>query len=246
MYDKIMLVDANNFVYQTYYGCGYSNNTYLTKEEIIEKTVESVLERIKWIEDYRKTNLDDNYDIYLVFDAPGGKDKRLEIYPEYKGGRSPMPEEIKKILNQLEETTDYKIIKENGLEADDVIAQITTQCDDREILIVSTDRDLEALVKSNVSIYRKGKIITEYALREELQTKANLMEFIQLRKALTGDGSDNIKGVKGIGKVKSLDILHTAEANLKTSSLYEGVLRQLSAEQRNEFKLAYKVIQFQM
>lgn len=245
MRDKLMLIDINNFAYQTYYGCGYCNDEY-SIEEAIENTLNSIYTRIEWIQEFKSMNDSYDYDVYLVFDAPGGKDKRLEIYPEYKGGRSPMPTEIREVLKQLEEVGEYRMIKENGLEADDIIARITTKCDDREILIVSTDRDLEALVKSNVSIYRKGKTITEYTLRKELQTKANLMEFIQLRKALTGDGSDNIKGVKGIGKVKSLDILHTAEANLKTSSLYEGVLRQLSAEQRNEFKLAYKVIQFQM
>lgn len=245
MKNKLMLVDINNFVYQTYYGCGHCNDSY-SVEEAVEKTIESVRERIEWIEEFNQIDFDDKYDICLVFDAPGGKDKRLEIYPEYKGGRSSMPEEIREVLRQLEETDDYKVIKENGLEADDVIARITTQCDDREILIVSTDRDLEALVKSNVSIYKKGRTITEQDLREELRTKANLMEFIQIRKALMGDGSDNIRGVEGIGKVRSLNILHKAEANLDKRSLYEGVLRQLNAEQRNEFKLAYKVIQFQL
>lgn len=228
---KLILIDISNLVYQTYYGLGYYRESD-SIDNMVQDTMVAIQNRID--------KLEEEGEVYLIFDAPDGKDKRLKMFPEYKAGREEKPEAVKRILNILEKSA-YRKTRKKGLEADDVIAKISNYYKDKEILIVSSDRDLEALLRDGVSILQKGKTITEKDVREELGTDKNLKDFIQVRKALMGDSSDNIKGVSKIGKVKSLKMLNDVEGE----DLYNGILNMLNEEQQEEFKLAYELIKFQ-
>lgn len=239
MYDLI-LVDVSNFVFRMYFS---SNKTgdFDNKGEL-KKAVISTMQSMKstLVELYQE-ELDEG-DLYLIFDSPTGKDKRLELYPEYKGTRKPKPEAIKYCLKLAEDKLNFKKIRKDGLEADDVIARIVENKPEKRILIVSTDGDMEALIRPNVDIYKsENYTLTEELIREKLGTSKNLKDFIQVRKALMGDGSDNIKGVSGIGVVKSLKLVNSVEGD----DLYNGVLEKLNDKQKEEFKFAYKLIKFQ-
>ena len=240
MYD-LALIDVSNFVYRMYFSINKTGD-FEDKQEL-KKAVIRTMESMKstLVEIYQE-KLDEG-ELYLIFDSPTGKDKRLELYPEYKGTRRPKPEAIKYCL-KLAETKfhSFKKIRKDGLEADDVIARIVENNPEKRILIVSTDGDMEALIRPNVDIYKsENYTLTEEKLREKLGTDKNLKDFIQVRKALMGDGSDNIKGVSGIGVVKSLKLVNSVEGD----DLYNGVLEKLNDKQKEEFEFAYKLIKFQ-
>ena len=137
---KLILIDISNLVYQTYYGLGYYRESD-SIDNMVQDTMVAIQNRID--------KLEEEGEVYLIFDAPDGKDKRLKMYPEYKAGREEKPEAVKRILNILEKSA-YRKTRKKGLEADDVIAKISNYYKDREILIVSSDRDLEALLRDGV------------------------------------------------------------------------------------------------
>ena len=152
----------------------------------------------------------------LVFDGKGGSQRRRKIYSEYKGNRTP------KKMNRFDEFSDlideeksrsiqYSRLMEylktlpistvivDNIEADDSIAYIVKNLvKTDQILISSTDRDFLQLVNDSVKVFNPVKKVyyNEDKIKEEFGL---LSENYVLYRALTGDSSDNIKGVKGVG-----------------------------------------------
>jgi 5'-3' exonuclease len=156
----------------------------------------------------------------VTFDGKGGSNSRKQIFEGYKSERGKnrfrvnrqyqgmMDEEeeqvsMKRQFVWLNDILDYLPVKTmiyDGIEADDVIAQIATQIkkEDEEVVIVSTDKDFLQLVSETVKVYSPTKkklynrqmVFDEYGLWPQ-----NLLLF----RTLDGDNSDNIPGVKGCG-----------------------------------------------
>ncbi len=158
---------------------------------------------------------------YLVFalDAKG-KTFRNEMFPEYKDNRDEAPEDLKKQLPvaiEWIEQMGFANLTREGYEADDIIATVTKFAREKnlKVCIVSHDKDLYQLIDDGeVVIYDAVK-------RQEVDEEACIAkfgvhpkDFINFQ-ALLGDSSDNVPGVKGIGKVgaaKLINKYHTLEA----------------------------------
>lgn len=217
----LILIDVSNLLYRFYYAAGL-DNAYSAFIDVVEG--------------YKEKG-----EVLLIFDSPESKNVRKALYPEYKANRKPMDEDIRKLFS-LVSKIDMKKFRSPKYEADDLIYQAVNHFKDRNIVIVSNDSDLQALIRKNVIIDKgKNTYIKERDLKEKYNTNRPLMEFIQVRKALVGDSSDNIKGVSGIGKVKSLKVIENVEDD---KPLYEGVLEQLNKKEQEEFKLSYSLIKF--
>lgn len=154
--------------------------------------------------------------VYVVWDGEGGSWKRRSLYKDYKAGRKPRlnreygmesPEEqlvsMKTQLMRLDRYLNYlpiRTLKVKGLEADDVIAYLVGHeiPHDDEKVIVSSDKDFYQLLDSKTSMYvhTKKKYYTANDMTDELSV---LPENYIIMKCLTGDGSDNIEGIRGIG-----------------------------------------------
>lgn len=154
----------------------------------------------------------------LVFDGKGGSQRRKKIYPEYKSGRTnkckpkrieglelTVDEEDQSRIFQMRRLMDYldclplQIICIDQVEADDVIAHCCTCFDDKtKIRIVSTDRDFLQLVSNNIEVYSpiKKKLYTPETLQEEFSFHPD--NYLAYR-VFTGDTSDNIPGIDGLG-----------------------------------------------
>ena len=156
----------------------------------------------------------------IVFDGRGGSAKRKKIYSEYKGNRAnktrmrrhdhqqfPTIEDEQEAMRwQFGRLVAYldnlpiTLLSIDGIEADDTIAYITDMYKDRskKITIVSTDRDFYQLISPNIQIWSpiKKKMYDENALIEEFGVHPN--NYVVYR-TFTGDMSDNIPGVAGIG-----------------------------------------------
>ena len=140
--------------------------------------------------------------IAVASDPPGGSFRR-RIYPEYKAGRDAQPEDLTAQLPLVAEfcaAFGVPMLEVSDFEADDVIATLVeTAPAGAEVCIVSTDKDLMQLVRPGVELLDgvKGRRIDSAAVEERFGVPpAQLLDM----RALVGDPSDNIPGVKGIGE----------------------------------------------
>ena len=132
--------------------------------------------------------------IICVFDGPNGKDRRKAIYPEYKAQRkeSDLKEtvtEVAKRTREILQHSPYIVVYENGMEADDAIAAIAEKIKGN-VLVISGDRDLYQLTSPRTDVITFKGDLLRYACTPE--------QFLMM-KILTGDPSDNIKGIAGVG-----------------------------------------------
>jgi 5'-3' exonuclease len=155
----------------------------------------------------------------VVFDGTGGSQRRRKLYPDYKSNRknktkmnrfdefADLVDEQASMKAQFRRIVDYfdtlpiTVISIDNIEADDVIAYITKQyyeTADNKITIVSTDRDFIQLVNERTKVWSpvKKKLYTEEKIQEEFGI---LPKNYLLYRMLSGDASDNINGVAGIG-----------------------------------------------
>ena len=155
----------------------------------------------------------------IVFDGKGGSQRRRKIFPQYKANRKPpvrlnraydmtTDEEEKEnmkwqlvTLIEVLECLPVTIFAMDNVEADDVIAyltQLVTQSGGDSI-IYSTDKDFYQLASENVKVYNpiKKKTFSEDVILEEFGIHPKNFHFFR---ALNGDKSDNIDGVKGVGE----------------------------------------------
>jgi DNA polymerase-1 len=151
--------------------------------------------------------------IGVVWD--GGMPKfRLEIFPEYKAQRSAMPEELRAQLDHLDEilvAMNIPAVRAEGFEADDALATMSRQVpEDVELFIVTGDQDAMQLVDGRVKVLRTTRGVSEtktYGREEVVEEYGVTPEQIPDYKALTGDSSDNIPGVRGIGPKGAANLL---------------------------------------
>ncbi len=148
---------------------------------------------------------DGDVGIGVVWDA-GKPAFRMEIFPEYKAQRSAMPEELKAQLDHLDEILDamnIPAVRAEGFEADDVLATLSRRVpDDVELFIVTGDQDAMQLVNGRVKVLRTTRGVSEtktYGREDVVEEYGVTPEQIPDYKALVGDPSDNIPGVRGIG-----------------------------------------------
>ena len=158
---------------------------------------------------------------YLVFalDAKG-KTFRNDIYPEYKANRDPAPDDL---VKQLPIAIDwiaqmgFANLMREGYEADDVITTVTKFAKEKglKVRIVSHDKDLYQMIEDGkVEMYDsvKREVVNEQTCIDKFGVHPK--DFINFQ-AILGDSSDNVPGVKGIGKVgasKLINQYHTLEA----------------------------------
>ena len=140
--------------------------------------------------------------VVVVFDARG-KNFRHELFSEYKAGRDAQPEDLSAqfpLVKELVEAHAIPILEIAGCEADDVIATLVALAPEgTEIRIVSSDKDLMQLVSDDVQLLDGMKDRRYGPADVEERFGVPPRQVLDLR-ALVGDPSDNIPGVKGIGQ----------------------------------------------
>ena len=163
------------------------------------------------------TRIFDPTRVLVVWDGKGGSGNRQNIDPNYKAQRATSrithwglydskEEEMEALIGQLFRVQDYleclpiqQIVMEK-LEADDIIAYVAKQASSsgKKVTIVSSDKDFFQLIDQNIEIYApvKKKTFTYDNVKEEIGV---LPQNYNIVKALLGDNSDNLQGVKGLG-----------------------------------------------
>lgn len=151
---------------------------------------------------------------YIAVSFDRGLSGREDLYPEYKGTREKMPDELSQQLTRIEElvsTFNMPVLALEGYEADDVIGSVVGQAEAQgvKVRIVTGDRDILQLLTDNITVQlpKKGEndVVWDMALFRE-NYGLEPWQLVEL-KALMGDNSDNIPGVKGIGDKTAIPLL---------------------------------------
>ena len=136
--------------------------------------------------------------ILMCFSDDSRKYYRHEIFPEYKGNRSGMerPSALSFCYEYLSEK--YRVVKKPFLEADDLLGILGTSPEIDTPIAVSIDKDIMTLP---CKVYNPDK------MRRAVKVNPHMADLAVFKQAMTGDSSDNYKGIPGIGNVKADKIL---------------------------------------
>ncbi len=206
---KLILVDGNNLLFRSYYATAYSGTIMRNSKGFPTNALYgfvSMMEKIIEEEDPKY--------IAVAFDI--GKNFRATKYAFYKDGRKETPEDLVKqfpYARKILEAMGIRYFELAPYEADDIIGTLSKKVledDDFNATIVSSDKDLLQLMNEQVEVKllkQKGHIrYNPTSFYEEYHIEP--INVIDL-KALAGDASDNIPGVKGIGEKTALNLLST-------------------------------------
>jgi len=153
---------------------------------------------------------------YLAVSFDLGATFRDELFAEYKGTREKMPDELDTQIGRIKQVVralNIPILELEGFEADDVLGTIARQVKGEgvPVLIITGDRDLLQLVDDNTLVELPSRKAGQAAERFNAE---GVLAYLGVRpdqvvdyKALVGDTSDNIPGVKGIGEKTAVRLL---------------------------------------
>ena len=237
--ERILMIDGNNLLFRSYYATAYTGNFMKNSKGLPTNALFSFTNMInKIIDEENATH------IIVAFDK--GKTFRHEKYKDYKAGRMAMPDELKVQFVKAKELLDCMGIKYyeiDNYEADDIIGTVANICD-RDCykgIIVSSDRDLLQLISDRVSMkLLKSKDSVRYNIITFKRDFNIEPERIIDLKALMGDASDNIPGVKGIGEKTALKLLQEYDS---LDGIYESISKlkpSVRAKLESDKESAYK------
>ena len=235
---KILVIDGNSIINRAYYGVrplstksGKPTNAIFGMVNIISRQLADIKP------DYAAVAFDLKHPTF-----------RHEMFKEYKAGRKPTPEDLLMQFGDAKECLSamgLHVLELPGYEADDIqgtVAYMAHTEADTESYILTGDRDLLQLIDEKISVLLVGNSDTRLMKRDEFFEKYGVepYEFVDM-KALMGDSSDNIPGVKGIGEktaatliqnFKSLDGIYAAIDDARIS---KGVREKLVSDKENAY-----------
>ncbi|MGV8904963.1 MAG: DNA polymerase I [Acetobacterium sp.] len=215
---KSILIDGNSLIYRTFYAIHEMSNSKGIPTNAIYGFV-NILVKIQ--DDFKPDYLG------IAFDLKAPTFRTL-AYPDYKGGRHKMPEDLQEqfpILKELLEKMGIAILEIEGYEADDIIGTLARIGSEKgyETEIITGDRDAFQLVgpKTKVLFTKKGisqldEVDEAWITEHYGMTPHDLIDL----KALMGDKSDNIPGIAGIGEKTAMKLIQKYKS---LENLYEHI-----------------------
>ena len=204
---KIVLVDGNNLLFRSYYATLYTGNIMRNKDRFPTNGVYGFVNMINKI-------VNDEKPEYMMVAFDIGKTFRHEKYERYKDGRKETPDDFQvqfPIATQILAAMGIKYLECTGYEADDIIGTVSMWCEkdpEYEALIVSSDKDLLQLISDETMV--KLLKTKDYIMMDRKTFNETYgfepIHMIDL-KALMGDASDNIPGVRGIGEKGAIKLV---------------------------------------
>lgn len=202
---KIVLVDGNNLLYRSYFATAYSGNLMKNSKGFPTNALYGFINMINRI-------ITDENPEYMMVAFDKGKTFRHDKYDTYKGTRAETPDDLKaqfKLSREVCKALGIKAIEIDNYEADDIIGTFSKCANSSlEALVISSDKDLLQLINPFVKV--KLLKTHDYIMMDESEFKNTYgldpIRMIDL-KALMGDSSDNIPGVKGIGEKTAIKLL---------------------------------------
>jgi len=235
---RLIIIDSNSVIHRAFHALPPLTTK---KGEIVNAIYGFLLVFLKAIKEFEPDFIAACFD----FPAPTFRHKKFK---EYKAKRPPTPKEIYEQIPKVKkvlEAFDVKVLEKRGFEADDIIGTISKKFPKKqiypgiEIIILSGDLDTLQLVDKHTKVYLLKKGVKNTVLYDEdlVKEKYSGLSFDQLidLRALRGDASDNIPGIRGIGE-------KTAISLLKTFGTLENIYKHLKqkTEKSKEIKSRVK------
>jgi DNA polymerase I len=244
---KLLLIDGHSLAFRSYYAFAKGRDGGLRTSTGIPTSVcfgflKSLIEVI---------NAEQPAYLAIAFDL-GGPTYRHDANETYKAGRAETPEDFIPDIQNLQElltALNLPIVIAPGYEADDVIGTLARQASQQgwHVKIVSGDRDLFQLVDDAGTVRilylssaygaPRGAIAQEFGPAEVVGKLGIRPDQVVDYKALCGDSSDNIPGVKGIGHKTAVQLLtqyNSLEGVYGALENIKGAVQKKLAEGRNE------------
>ncbi len=228
--EKVCLIDGSGYIFRAFFASPMMTNP----EGLPVNAVYGFLNMFLSL----TANIKCDYCLVL-FDAKR-QNFRNEFFPEYKATRPELPAELKPqfaLIHEVVEALNLHWLQMEGYEADDLIATYTDLAlkENKEVTIVSADKDLMQLIRPGVKFYdgMKNKFFTPEDVKEKFGVYPERVTDVQ---ALAGDSTDNIPGIPGIG-------LKTAAELINLFGSLEGVLEhaeEIKQNKRRELVLTHK------
>jgi DNA polymerase-1 len=219
---KMLLIDGHAVAYRGYHATAHRGNILTTSKGEWTNAVYVFVNKL--LKTWREEEPD-----YILVAYDVGKTFRHEQYEEYKANRARMPDELRYQMDRIRQVIgafNIPIVTCEGYEADDVLGTLAKQAGAQDIdsIIMTGDTDLFQLVDEHIQLLIPHGRYGDDTLYgpEQLSERYNGLTPEQLidHKALVGDNSDNIPGLRGIGD-------KTATALLKHYGTVEGIYEHL-------------------
>ena len=223
---RLVVIDGKSVFYRGYYAMPGLSMADGTPTGGVYGFVSLAIELIKKLEpDY----------VAVAWDKRGTNiRKRRELYPEYKAGRKPAPDDFYQqipILHELLDAFGWPLYEIDDYEADDIMGAFARQAESRgiETCLITSDLDALQLISPMTKVYamKNGLRNIEEFTAEYFEEKYGIRteQFLDL-KALKGDSSDNLPGVPGIGEKTAVKLLQEYET---LDGVYEHLDEQKGA-----------------
>lgn len=217
---KVILVDGNNLMFRSYYATAYTGNVMKNSKGFPTNALFGFCQMMNKIIHEEKPEY-----IAVAFDI--GENFRKQKYETYKDGRAATPDELKMqmpIARDVLKAMGIPYFELEPYEADDIIGTFAKMCEEDpeyDATIISSDKDLLQLISDVVDV----KLLKQKDyIRYNPKTFKEDWGFEPIRiidyKALAGDASDNIPGVKGIGDKTAINLLKTYDT---IEDIYEHI-----------------------
>ena len=239
---KVILVDGNNLLFRSFYATSYSGVIMRNSRGFPTNGLYGFINMMNKILDEEKPEF-----VLVAFDK--GKTFRHKKYDSYKAGRREMPEELKLQFPVAKEVLDALGIKHfeiDNYEADDIIGTLAKMVDEEDkfiATIVSSDKDLLQLISDDVEV-KLLKQSDYIRMNKEVFKKYYGVDPINMidLKALMGDSSDNIPGVRGIGEKSAIKLLSeykTLDNLYKNIDNIKGAMQKKLIEGKENAYMSY-------
>ncbi len=243
--NRLVLIDGHALAYRVFYA--------LPLEAFTTKDGEPTNATYGFSRTVLDIMLSDDPPKYLAVSFDVGATFRDELFPDYKGTRERMPDELRVQIERIREVLDafnIPVLELEGYEADDVLGTIATQAKDFNVpvLIITGDRDLLQLVDEETSVElppgRFQREPTSYNVELVVEKLGVRPDQVVDYKALVGDKSDNIPGVAGVGQKSATKLLaeyQTLDNIYQNLNNITGAMGRKLAEGRDSAFLSYKL-----
>jgi DNA polymerase-1 len=202
---KLVLIDGHSLAYRAFFALPPDMAT--SKGELTNAVFGFISMLLNVMRDHKPTHM------AVAFDV--GRSFRHEQFEDYKATRERIPDELSIQIERIKELIDafgIPVYTAEGYEADDVLATLAHQSEQKDTpaLITTGDRDLLQVVDEKIWVLTSGRkfsdviIYTPEKVRERYHLDpSQIVDY----KALVGDKSDNIPGVRGIGDKTAVKLL---------------------------------------
>ncbi len=221
MTKKVCLVDGSGYIFRAFYALPSMTNPQGVPVNAVYGFTNMFMKLTSQIKcDYS----------LVLFDAKR-QNFRNNIFPDYKGTRKEIPEELIpqfELIRNAVTALNLNYLEMEGYEADDLIATYTEEALKKgyEVVVVSADKDLMQLIRPGVELFdpMKDKFFTPEDVKEKFGVLPDKVIDVQ---ALSGDSIDNVPGVPGIGPKTAAELVN------QFGSL-EGVLEHAAEIKQNK------------